>query len=45
MYHNHYISTTRKNYHHLPSSIEEHSVAREGACVGGYQDFAELVGL
>ena len=25
MYHNQYISTTRTNYHHLPSSTEEHS--------------------
>ena len=28
MYHNHYRSTRRRNYHHLPSSIEEHSVTQ-----------------
>ena len=26
MYHNHYICTTCKNYYHLPSSTEDHSV-------------------
>ena len=28
MYHNRYRSTTRTNYHHLPSSTEEHSAKK-----------------
>ena len=30
MYNIHYISTTRTNYHHLPSSTEEHSAVPRG---------------
>ena len=42
MYYNHYRITTRKNYHHLPISTEDHSALDQEA-VSNQQETIERI--